>query len=387
MSRIRHAGENITVTTKGKETTYAKGNIELHSNKKVNIKGEEKGISLGKPQSYKPKTDLLVTKVEGPYDETNNLVKIVKMGVYYTYKASLNREPKPEEIKMLRWATKNDDGKINELTGVSAHNGLKEKKILIGIAVNEDCEKARIYAYYKKVSEKVSVEVNIMGNIYFLLYTSGNKRGDEMFKAAALTRKYDLENSKVTKNNDKIFFMSFQDLYSLKSIIENNSKEYLVKEIDVWSHAAPDGPTGTKLTTSYALDSKQMTLEGWSKIVIDWSNNSEVNFFGCKTAIANKTFAKNLSSLNNFKDAYISGQTNSAYPSQYTNFRVNSENGEDNFINSEKDNKIVFQNTYMVAGIGRTDDWNLNEQNVALPMHKYKSGKSLGTNFQKGKTK
>ena len=36
MSRIRHAGGNITVTTKGKETTYAKGNIELHSNKKVN---------------------------------------------------------------------------------------------------------------------------------------------------------------------------------------------------------------------------------------------------------------------------------------------------------------------------------------------------------------
>ena len=61
MSRIRHAGGNITVTTKGKETTYAKGNIELHSNKKVNIKGEEKGVSLGKPEDA-PKIENKILK-------------------------------------------------------------------------------------------------------------------------------------------------------------------------------------------------------------------------------------------------------------------------------------------------------------------------------------
>ena len=94
-----------------------------------------------------------------------------------------------------------------------------------------------------------------------------------------------------------------------------------------------------------------------------------------------------MSQQNNFKDVYISGQTNSAYPSQYTNYRVNSENGADNFVNTENNKNINFQITYMVAGIGRSDDWNLNEQGVALPMHKYKNGKSLGTHFQKGKAK
>ena len=181
MSRIRHAGGNITVTTKGKETTYAKGNIELHSNKKVNIKGEEKGVSLGKPQSYKPKTDLLVTKVEGPYDETNNLVKIVKMGVYYTYKASLNREPKPEEIKMLRWATKNDDAKINELLGVSANNGLKDKKIIIGVAINNYAEKARIYAYLKKPLQDKSIEVKLEPLQNIIVIGTQKHRGDTSF--------------------------------------------------------------------------------------------------------------------------------------------------------------------------------------------------------------
>lgn len=110
------------------------------------------------------------------------------------------------------------------------------------IAINNDCEKAKIYGYFKKASEDISVEVKILGDIYILLYTSENKRGDEMFKAASLTRKKDIESLNVIKSNDKIFISTFQDLYSLKNIIESNSKNYLVKEISIWSHAAPDGP-------------------------------------------------------------------------------------------------------------------------------------------------
>ena len=78
MSRIRHAGENITVTTKGKETTYAKGNIELHSNKKVNIKGEEKGVSLGEPEKYEWKKKECTCKVSQKATTFKTLVALVK---------------------------------------------------------------------------------------------------------------------------------------------------------------------------------------------------------------------------------------------------------------------------------------------------------------------
>ncbi len=90
------------------------------------------------------------------------MVTVVKKGEFFTYKATPSRKPSASEVILLKWATKNDNGKVKELTGVSSHNQLsKEGKIIIGIAINEDCEKAKVYAYFKKASEKVSVEVKI----------------------------------------------------------------------------------------------------------------------------------------------------------------------------------------------------------------------------------
>ena len=178
MTRIRNVQGKITETTGGNDISYAQESIVLNSHKAISIKGEEKGVSFQKPKSYKPKTDLLVTKIEGPYDEKDKLVKVVKKGDFYTYKASLSREPKPEEIKMLRWASKNDDGKVNELLSVSTHNALVKEKIIIGIAVNQDCEKVRIYAYYKKADEKTSVEATVSGFFHaYIIAKSRHRKG------------------------------------------------------------------------------------------------------------------------------------------------------------------------------------------------------------------
>jgi hypothetical protein len=55
-------------------------------------------------------------------------------------------------------------------------------------------------------------------------------------------------------------------------------------EFSVWGHASLDGPRGDLPNSGpYALDQKQMTLEGWSKIDFGWKQGgSFAAFFGCR---------------------------------------------------------------------------------------------------------
>jgi hypothetical protein len=258
-------------------------------------------------------------------------------------------------------------------------------------------------------------------DIYILFYTSGNSRGDEMFHASALTRKVDIEQSAgFDPSKDKIVILAIQDMADIQDKVNSTITTYSQKygqtqEFSIWSHAGMDGPTGTVATSSNAVDKKQMTLEGWGQIDFNWKNNgggTNANFFGCNTGvnqtktyasgtstpnipfffdtpIPNTSFAANISGLSNFKNVNVAGQTSSAYPSQFTNYRLNSENGTDNFINSITPldggvNLIKFQRTYLVGGVGLSSDLFEIRQNVANPMQLNKNGQTMGSRFQTG---
>ncbi len=257
-------------------------------------------------------------------------------------------------------------------------------------------------------------------DIYILFYTSGNSRGDEMFHASALTRKVDIERSVgFDPSKDKVVVLAVQDMADIQnkvnSTITTFSEKYgQTQEFSIWSHAAMDGPIGTVPTSSNALDGYQMEPEGWGQIDFNWKNNGEgtnANFFGCRTGvnrtqlriydpgmysetveISNSSFASRISGLSNFQNVTVAGQTSSAFPSQFTNFRLNSENGADNFINSitpleSGGNLINFQRTYLVGGVRRSSDWFGTRQNVANPMQINKNGQTTGTEFQTGTTR
>lgn len=259
-------------------------------------------------------------------------------------------------------------------------------------------------------------------DIYILFYTTGNSRGDEMFYASALTRKVDIERSAgFDPSKDKVVVLAVQDMADIQKQVNNVVTTYSPKygqtqEFSIWSHAGMDGPTGTVATSSNALDKKQMTLNGWGQIDFNWKNNGEgtnANFFGCKTGVnqtltsyhdyngylwsettevPNSSFASRVSGLSNFQNVNVAGQTSSAYPSQFTNYRLNSENGADNFINSitplEGGGSLInFQRTYLVGGVGRSSDWLGLRQNVANPMQLNTNGQTSGTSFQTGTTR
>lgn len=60
-------------------------------------------------------------------------------------------------------------------------------------------------------------------DIYILFYTVGNKRGDEMFHAAALTRQKDIEKDpNFNPNKDKVIVMGITDM----ATISKKSKLY-----------------------------------------------------------------------------------------------------------------------------------------------------------------
>ena len=163
MSKITYIGGDYIENIGGSTKTFVKGNYEIHSNKQI-IQTAEKGISFGKPEKPpKPKiTDLKVTKVEGPFDDNMKLVKDVKIGESYMYKATPSRKPTDFELKLLKWAIKNDDKKLDKLSGVESLNQLSsEGKIILNIRINKDCEKAKVYAYFNYVSKNVNVEVTI----------------------------------------------------------------------------------------------------------------------------------------------------------------------------------------------------------------------------------
>ncbi len=59
-------------------------------------------------------------------------------------------------------------------------------------------------------------------SVYMLFYTTGNNRGDEMFRAAAETRKYDIEHSDIfDPSNDIVILSPIQDLADIGQFVGN----------------------------------------------------------------------------------------------------------------------------------------------------------------------
>lgn len=157
-----------------------------------------------------------------------------------------------------------------------------------------------------------------------LFYTIGNNRGDDMFKAAAETRRADIMKSPdFNQDQDIVLLQPIQDLGKIEDVVQGIVKDYSesyggTAEFSIWSHAGLDGPTGTVKTSHDDVDGNQMSIKGWSSINFNWNQNAMAGFFGCKTGVGNNdapSFVTRLSAASNFRNVSVYGQTSSAYPS------------------------------------------------------------------------
>ena len=159
--------------------------------------------------------------------------------------------------------------------------------------------------------------------VWILFYSSS----DERFKAAAETRKKEIESMKgFDSDNDNVYIQELGDLGTLEervsSIIDDASEKGYGKttEVSFWSHGGTDGPIGDSKTsgdynlmnyTGSFLDGKQLSPEGWKQI--NWnfdSNKSLMAFYGCHTA----GFAERFFELSN-NVTHTAGQGASVGPS------------------------------------------------------------------------
>lgn len=218
-------------------------------------------------------------------------------------------------------------------------------------------------------------------DIYMLFYTTGNGRGDEMFKSAAETRKYDIEHSDMfDAANDIVLMCGIQDIGTIGSLVSSAVESYgdtfgKTAEFSIWSHAGLDGPIGTTRTSQTAFGETQMTMGGWNNIDFNWASDANANFYGCKTGVANDgspSFSTRISSLSNYRNVNVHGQTSSVYPSLYTNVRQNTQ---------EMINGSFSYPTYMVGGgslwLGRY----FPTYSPANPMRTSRNGRGIINNY------
>lgn len=151
------------------------GQIVNQSEAKV-VQNGAKGVDYDKNKERKPPTDIRITKVEGPFDDKGKLIKKINLGTSYIYKATTSRKPKKEEIALLKWSIKFDQGDRLIINGVASLNNLDGDKIIIHLKINQEFEKGKVYAFYQKADESVSVELSLKKVKLPILILQGSRR-------------------------------------------------------------------------------------------------------------------------------------------------------------------------------------------------------------------
>ncbi len=131
----------------------------------------------------------LVEKIEGPFDENDNLVEELEIEKTYVYKATKFKESTFTPIKHIWFAEQLDDGEITDLEYCKGENPYLDDKGIVCFKYKvKECEKVRIYAYVAKPIKSVSIEsciqqkVNKGGAFVFML-------ADEILPSGKLVRK------------------------------------------------------------------------------------------------------------------------------------------------------------------------------------------------------
>ena len=210
-------------------------------------------------------------------------------------------------------------------------------------------------------------------SIYFLFYTHNNTRigtdGDQEFFNAAWTRKMDIEKGRYfDKNRDIVLLLPFEDLSELKGIVERNISKYSrhygkTKEVGFWSHAGYDGPIGTRYSDAdNIIGDRQLSINGWSEINFNWSDNASIGFYGCNTANDDRgmSFAQKISEK--MPGINVFGQPGGSYFSA-SNSRA------------EKVGRKAYLRTYLISTSKRPYFWWLDSG--VLRMRYFKNGKQF----------
>jgi len=180
MGKITILANNFSDNASGSIRDDAAEIVNQSSNKIV--QNGEKGVNYDKNTDRKPPTDIRIKKLEGPFDDKGKLVEKINLGTSYIFKATPTKKPTKTELTLLKWAVKLDENSKEIILGTASLHKLEGEKIIISFKFNQSFKKAKMYAFYQKADDSVSVDLQLAAKPlqHIIVIGTQNHRSDGM---------------------------------------------------------------------------------------------------------------------------------------------------------------------------------------------------------------
>ena len=178
---------------------------------------------------------LLISKIDGPFIDSQKQTKYVSRKHTYTYYAIINNEIVEKEIKKVKWAVSYDDSTANNSFYLFAGGFVENGRIKVDIKISEGVEKFKIYAYTGDYPDKNTpyIEVFFKKSITFFIGGAGDKEKNLGFGPSYIVRdealrpyisklsSTDLLNPNNVLISENDVYLGYNEIYKMDRIRKN----------------------------------------------------------------------------------------------------------------------------------------------------------------------
>lgn len=219
------AGKGIEEITQNDYRMDAYDNITNYGGGGMQQNGTANGVVNAKNEEI---DTLLVTKIEGPLDDTGKKVEKPQENEKYWFKATFNKNATLPQIKTLKWSFTVEEGQMHSIA--ANYDGIKSGGNTLQVKL--PFREIRLFAYFKKPLKKVSLELKTADKEVFIIIGTeqdeANAANKLMFPAQAVrTIRMNF------KKHEHLKVLMFTDKYTEASIkaVENAVKLHNKKAV------------------------------------------------------------------------------------------------------------------------------------------------------------
>lgn len=238
-----------------------------------------------------------VTKVEGPYNEKDELLEYVEQSGEYYYYATLNVAAQKVSPKEIKWAVAYDDKESDNAFYLFSGKEIVDNRVKICINIEKAKEKFKIYAYTTQLPDKnVFVEVKIKENkvtLPMLIARSARRAGVTKGSDGKDLTREDIKNLKLSfplekDRLKKVLNDGYDELGYKKGWFSNFSKkEYEENKEERVEYAINQIEKYNKNTNTKLFDILINDLDDWARGDLDDNLVAMVDFFKTNSSTSN----------------------------------------------------------------------------------------------------
>jgi len=163
-------------------------------------------------------------KIEGPFDEGNQIVQYISRKQTYEYRATFSKIPTQETIKQLHWIVNYDEKKSKQLINAPVSSSIVGQTICAQLQLNKGVKKLKITAYIDTINPSITpIEVDYKQVVTFFIGGAGDATSYYGAGPHYVMRDYvkiPFEQS-APKEGHLTRYLGYADVYGLKKIRKN----------------------------------------------------------------------------------------------------------------------------------------------------------------------